>query len=189
VSFATAKPAEASPSSAYAALGAYFAAFFLALFLVWSAHDELASGEAELSRASDRLQVLQGRRNPATATADDYGLKPRDRFLEGEKITVAAAELQRRVAREVAKAGGEVVSSRLERNVDPDKPHELKLAVDFEIAQPNLPSLLYALEASTPFLFVEKLGLRSRNDTAETGSQPRLRVALLVIGTWREPKT
>lgn len=170
----------------WAALALYAASILCCLFLIWSAHDEIASEAVSVASAQDRLDALRHRQNPANAADDNYGLQPGAQFLGGDRLTVAAAELQRRIASEVTKAGGAVVSSRVERSANPEAGRDLRLAVEFEIAQGDLQALLYRLESSTPFVFVEKLALRSRTDAPETAAQPRLRVALLVSGTWRD---
>jgi general secretion pathway protein M len=178
-----------SSATKYLALGLYLFCLFGGLFVIWNAHDDLNLEELQASAARDRLELLQNRRRAGPESFDDYGLQPGDQFLGGDKVTVAAAELQRRVASEVTAAGGGVISSRIERSMVAENDGELRLAVEFEIEQSSLQGLLYNIEASTPFIFVEKLGVRSRSETAESVAQPRLRVALLISATWREQKS
>jgi len=58
------------------------------------------------------------------------------------------------------------------------------LTATIEIGQPAPQTLLYDIEAGTPYLFVDKLMIQSPEDFGESESGS-MRMSFAVVGQWR----
>lgn len=155
---------------------------------LWNAWSDLADRSAEVVATEEQAARLRGRGlEDKRPISEVLGLAPGAAFLGGDKETVAAAELQKRVNDAVAAAGGTVASSQIDRGETKDGAANIALLVESEIDQPGLQKLLYTLESTTPFLFVDKLSARVRNDAGNgrAPAQPKLRVGFRVSAVWR----
>ena len=173
------------------ALGAYALLVVLLGLALLSGYSELDEQRASLSHAQEQLQALreqQGRLPEPTLLGAD--LPPGSVLLSGDKVSIASAEFQRRVAVTVTNSGGTVLSSQLERQ-DATEPSltDITLAVECEIEQDRLPKLLYDLESQTPFIFIEGLNIRQRSEAADRNQVPHLRASLRLLGHWRETRS
>jgi general secretion pathway protein M len=112
-------------------------------------------------------------------------------YLEGASDALAAAALQDQVRAIITRAGGDLRSTQI-LPVEPAGPESsvrraslrLQLAVDVE----GLQQLLYELETSEPYLFVEDLNIRERSLRRlrdEEDEAPVLDVSLEVSGYMR----
>jgi general secretion pathway protein M len=112
-------------------------------------------------------------------------------YLQGESDALASAALQDQVRAIITRAGGELRSTQI-LPVEPAGPEtsvrraslRLQLAVDVE----GLQQLLYELETSEPYLFVEDLNIREqrlRRLRDEEEEAPILDVSLEVSGYMR----
>jgi general secretion pathway protein M len=114
-------------------------------------------------------------------------------YLEGESDALAAAALQDQVRAVITRAGGELRSTQI-LPVEAAGPEtsvrraslRLQLAVDVA----GLQQLLYELETSEPYLFVDDINIRERRLRRlrdEEGEAPVLDVSLEVSGYMRGP--
>jgi general secretion pathway protein M len=114
-------------------------------------------------------------------------------YLRGESDALASAALQDQVRAIITRAGGELRSTQI-LPVEPAGPEtsvrraslRLQLAVDVA----GLQQLLYELETSEPYLFVDDINIRERRLRRlrdEEGEAPVLDVSLEVSGYMRGP--
>ena len=141
--------------------------------------EALNESRAALGRLDRQLQRSSGRQDLSSEAVNGPP------FLSGKTITIAGATLQERVKSAVKKAGGNVLSSR----VDLQGPHSAEgfigLTESLEIDQASLQPLLYDLEAGMPYLFVENLAIQAPQAFGEAEGTP-MRVLVVVSGQWRE---
>lgn len=105
-------------------------------------------------------------------------------FLEGPTVTIAGADLQRRVAGAVTAVGGNVLSSQIDLQGSEAKDGYVVLSASCELTQDALQPLLYDLEAGMPFLFVEQLVVQAPQSGDESEGK-RMRVQIDVAGQWQ----
>ncbi len=105
-------------------------------------------------------------------------------FIDGRTITIAGAALEQQIGAAVTNAGGVLTSSQLELDGPEAKNGFINLTATIEIGQPALQTLLYDIEAGTPYLFVDKLTIQSPEDFGEPESG-RMRMSFAVVGQWR----
>jgi len=132
-------------------------------------------------------QLERGRPMAATATAAASQTPQGSPFLEGQTVTLAGASLLQRVAGAVTQARGTVLSSQVDVQDAPSKAGLVSLVASCEVAQADLQSLLYDLEAGMPYLFIDQLVVQAP-DTVTREEGGRLRVVLGVSGQWRGTK-
>jgi type II secretion system (T2SS) protein M len=106
-------------------------------------------------------------------------------FLRGSSASIARAELLKYVSIQIANMGGKIVSSSLDQTINPSQ-RIATIKTDFTMENAQLQKLLYSLEAGTPFLFIDRLTIRS-DPTSKTPYV--LRVEMTVSGVWRETRT
>ena len=102
-------------------------------------------------------------------------------------MTIAGADLQRRVAGAVTAVGGNVLSSQVDLQGSQANEGYVILSASCEISQTALQPLLYDLEAGMPFLFVEQLVVQAPQSGGETEGK-QMRVQIDVAGEWQVPK-
>jgi general secretion pathway protein M len=168
------------------ALVAYVALLIMGAASIWTSWEELEVKRALVNSATERAarMAAQGVAGPrGDALPDDI---PRNAaYLTGDRLSVASAELQKRATNAVTSAGGSVVSAQIERQEPKDFVTGVEVTVDCDINQPGLQRLLHELESSSPFLFVESLTIKARNDARENEFDPRLRVSVRLSANWR----
>ncbi len=93
-------------------------------------------------------------------------------YLENNRPTLAAAELQRRVKQSVEKHGGSIVSSQIlgEQEENGLGLHRVVLRVNLRMDLPTLQKILYELETKPPVLVLQNISLNAR----PSGSTARL---------------
>lgn len=104
-------------------------------------------------------------------------------FVTGETDALAAAALQDHVTALVSGAGASMRSIQPLPAEDADGLKRVTLVLELEATTTSLTHLVYALEAETPYLFVDQLQASSRIGTPEEPeSNPLLDVRLTVYG-------
>jgi len=133
----------------------------------------------ELSLRLEQLSGRSPRQNPRTPEQAARSL-----FLSGNTMTIAGAELEQRIKEVVEDSGGALTSSQVELDGPEAKNGFLSLTASIEVDQSGLQTILYDLEAGTPYLFVDKLAIQSPEDFGEQETA-RFRMMLGVVGQWR----
>ncbi|MGO9672599.1 MAG: type II secretion system protein GspM [Methylocella sp.] len=138
---------------------------------------------ADFSAAAARLAALDGhgRAGDRSDGGPDMQGSP---FLDGPTVTIAGADLQRRVAGAVAAVGGNVLSSQIDLQGSQASEGYVILSASCEITQDALQPLLYDLEAGMPFLFVEQLVVQAPQAAGAESEGKRMRVQIDVAGQW-----
>ena len=146
---------------------------------------DLLAQRAAVAEASEILDRLQGRRATPVEAGVPTNVPTGSPFLEGPTVTVAGAALMQRVSSAVARADGRIMSSRVELQDTQFGAGFLGVTASLEIAQPELQTLLYDLEAGMPFLFVDQLVAQSSATASADSQDGRLQVLLTVYGQWQ----
>ena len=107
---------------------------------------------------------------------------PGSPFLEGKTATVASATLLQRMTNTIARAGGTVVSSEVQRQGAKSKDGYVTAMATFDLEQAALQKVLYDIEAGMPFLFIDQLAVQAPTPQAQSG---RMHVVLTASGRWR----
>lgn len=165
----------------------YFGLLILLLFTTAGSISDLFDKRASVTSVQVMLDQFEARR-PATAKNGLAGTAPAGSpFLEGATITIAGAALLQRASAAVTKFGGNVLSSQVDLQGNQQKAGFVTIIVSFEIPQTGLQQLLYDIEASMPFLFVDQLIVQTPAGFGPSG-EGKLRVLLTVSGQWRGAK-
>ena len=181
-------PRNLRPAAFIAAIG-YVVLLLVFAFLAWGGVTDVLEERAAVAAATDVLNRMEGRSPPPsapTATPDD-ALSTGSAFLEGATVTVAGAALLQRVARAVARLGGNIVSSQVDLQSVQTNASFVGITVNLEIEEPRLQQLLYDLEAGMPFIFVDQLVVQA---PVAPSASPRgkMRVLLGVSSQWQGAK-
>ncbi len=107
-------------------------------------------------------------------------------LLEGATPALAGVALQELVDVAVNGAGGELESRRMEEAIPLDWTLKIPITVDLTIEMDRLQELLYTLETSTPYLFIETLDIQ-RVRTTDDDPSPRLSARITVFGLLQPP--
>ena len=150
----------------------------LVVVAAWSLVDLFGQYSTYNERA-DVLARLQQRARSLANSADAKAWPPGSPFLEGQTETVASAALLQRITNAVTEAGGNLVSSEVDRSGARDKEGYQRVTATCDIDEVGLQRLLYDLEANMPFLVVESLMVQSR--ASQSG---RLQAQVRVAGRW-----
>lgn len=141
----------------------------------------VVSARADIDALRERLAALKAHeRGGAGPAADAASGSP---FLRETTITLAAAALQQRVERAVARVGGALQSDEVALDGPGEKDGLIRVTANLELAQPGLQPLLYDLEAGMPYVFVEALDVQSPQALGQADNGP-MRVALTVSSKW-----
>ena len=164
----------------------YVAAVAVLGIVAWMAIADLLDQRQAVAQAEEMLaQLDRGRQNAAPhSEAEAPQGSP---FLEGQTVTVAGAALLQRVAGAVTKVGGNILSSQVDVKEAQQKAGLVSMVASLEVAQPDLPKLLYDVESGMPYLFVDQLTVQAP-DSFTRGEGGRLRVVLGVSGQWQGAK-
>ena len=112
-------------------------------------------------------------------------------YLENNRPTLAAAELQRRVKQTVENQGGSIVSSQILGEQEEGGLHRVVLRVNLRMDLPTFERILYDLESKAPVLELNNISISARpsGSTAKwrgSAGQQVLDVSLDVMG-FRKP--
>ena len=144
--------------------------------------DDRALLQRYLSRAADSAQIAARRdalRQALSATA---------RFLEGDNAALIEADLQERVKALTAASGGTLNSTQALPSADEGGFRKIAIRVSMEADTPALQSIVRALEAETPLLFLDNLEIRAiagRARRGGTSERDRLKVRSDLFGFMR----
>ncbi len=145
----------------------------------------LSDDYADLFAAGARLAAIEGHgRSGDRPGGEGFAGSP---FLDGPTVTIAGADLQRRVASAVSAVGGNVLSSQVDLQGSQASEGYVVLSASCEVGQGSLQPLLYDLEAGMPFLFVEQLVVQAPQSGEESEGK-RMRVQIDVAGQWQVAK-
>ncbi len=162
-----------------------FLVIFFIICIIMSASG-LNDAYAEYSAAATRLAAFEGHKesNDRSAGGDAIPASP---FLQGPTVTIAGADLQRRVVEAVTAVSGNVLSSQIDLQGSEASKGYVVLSASCEISQTALQPLLYDLEGGMPYLFIEQIVVQS----PQSGDEPegkRMRVQINVAGEWQVAK-
>ena len=121
----------------------------------------LADGHDQLARFQ-RLERM--RPGIEAALADLRGRDSAGHYLRGATQTLAAAELQTIVTQLIEANGGRTQSSQVQtadKDVKPGEPIKAGITVQLAASPAALLSVIHAIEAHTPFLFIDQLTVRA----------------------------
>jgi general secretion pathway protein M len=166
---------------------AYVALVVVLGVVAWMAAADLFDRRQAAAQAEELLAQLERGRQSAAAPHEAGEVPQGSPFLEGQTVTLAGAGLLQRVATAVTRVGGNVLSSQVDVKEAQQKAGLISMVASLEIAQPDLPKLLYDIEAGMPYLFVDQLSV-SAPDTVTRGEGGRLRVVMGVSGQWQGAK-
>ena len=170
-----------------AAAPLYFGVVILLLFVIGSSLTDMLGQRADIAASTAMLEQLEGRR-PVARGQDPAAAGPSaSPFLEGATVTVAGAALLQRVTTAVTKLGGNVLSSQVDLQGTQSKSGFLTVIASCDIDQPGLQQLLYDVETSIPFLFVDQLSVQAPVSFAASGDG-KLRILISVSGLWQGAK-
>ncbi|MDJ0951183.1 MAG: type II secretion system protein GspM [Alphaproteobacteria bacterium] len=122
----------------------------------------IAQSRSELERVLKRVQV----RKSAVG-----------RFLEGDEPDLVAAKLQSRIKRIVGRHDGRLKSTRFLRPRDEAEFRQVVVSANMSASADALLNVLYELETANPYLFVDRLHIRSpaRVRAKANAKAPRVR--------------
>lgn len=178
-------------SRAFAASALLLALLFFGALLVAIGSQELSEAQRERDAEAELLASLQQARGDENNKAAESEADHENPFVAAASETLAAAELDRLLRDVAAASNGAVLSSRTEAKHDEDSPArrlqaEMIIEGDIEAIQ----AALFAIETSTPFIFVEALDLHPADEAAReraSNAAPRLRAALTMEAYWKGP--
>jgi general secretion pathway protein M len=169
---------------AVAALGllvlACSAAVAFTLSIRADAAQELAERQDLLARLEARAGMRPDARDPSKPAA-----APAEAFLDAPTLGLAGADLQAYVAR-LADRHAALVSFGQQASAGEDALNIVRIEASLDIKLPALQVLLYQLETSTPYVFVESMTVRSTNAVPSGDAENQtLRVTLGLSAFWR----
>jgi general secretion pathway protein M len=169
---------------AVAALGllvlACSAAVAFTLSIRADAAQELAERQDLLARLEARAGMRTDARDPSKPAA-----APAEAFLDAPTLGLAGADLQAYVAR-LADRHAALVSFGQQASAGEDALNLVRIEASLDIKLPALQVLLYQLETSTPYVFVESMTVRSTNAVPSGDAENQtLRVTLGLSAFWR----
>lgn len=186
----------ASSRIAPVVLAVHLAALVAGLVLTWSSLADIAGRQAALTQTRDSLDRLSARIAALGGSAAGVSPPPAaDPFVAGDSGTVAGANLQDRIVSAIRAAGGKVTSSQVDMTGATAVPPSVALSVSCDVPEPALQSLLYDLEAGTPFLFFDQISIQAAQDDAgdgqpvAAGGPKRLKLSFLVSASWGGDKS
>lgn len=91
-------------------------------------------------------------------------------YLDGQNETLAAATLQERLKSLVLREGGQFKSAQILPPRDVDKTRRLAVRGQMVLGLPALQRVIYEIEASAPFLFVDNLDIRAITSSQKSKS-------------------
>lgn len=164
----------------------------LVRFVIWPAADSAMSQADEL--AETRLQISHYRRllaqMPALREAASQLEKTRplsSLLLAGDNRALAAADLQRSLQSAVEKLGATMLSLRVKPSTSEGALERVAVEARLRSDIQQLRGLLYFIETSSPYLFVDNLSINVRTARRRQPQDGTLDVTLTVFGL-RQPE-
>ena len=169
------------------AVGALIALLTVCLCSLVLSFQARSEAVAELSERQDTLSRLQARARPRTAqrAPTKPAAAPVEAFLDAATVGLASAELQAYVAR-LADQHAVLVSFGMQPSAGEDGADAVRIEASMDISLRELQVMLYQLESSTPYVFVESMTMRATDPAAGVGAEDApLRVTLGLRALWR----
>jgi general secretion pathway protein M len=172
---------------AMAIAGLSLLALVCVLALGWSV---LARSDAaqELNDNQEMLARFEARRAHGAAAGARSGpaLAPAAAFVKASTQGLAGAQLQAYFAALVGDQHATLISSGAEPTSREDAADVIRIQATLDITMRALQTVLYQLESSTPYVFVDALTVAASTPTGQGGNQdPVLRVTLRLRALWR----
>jgi general secretion pathway protein M len=142
----------------------------------------------ELNDNREMLASFEARRAHGTDAGGRSGpaLAPVAAFVNAPTQGLAGAQLQAYFATVVSDQHATLISSGAEPTSREDAPDVIRIQATLDITMRGLQAVLYQLESSTPYVFVDSLTVATSTPTGQRGNQdPVLRVALRLRALWR----
>ena len=163
-------------------LGAVLTLYDFALQPLLAAHSRTRTTIEQTTALLQRYQSLAGQRTRLADQVNGYEriVAGASSFLPGGDDVVAAAALQERAKSVIERAHGELRSTQVlpAQTVETGAPMRLiALKIQFMIDIDGLRDVLYELETSDPFLFVEELVIQ-RHDAPDSHSPLQVSIAI-----------
>lgn len=178
-----------SPAAGASALVAAVAGAAVALAFI-AANEFAAADQARAARVN-LLALMESARSAGNQADLAHKDAPSENpYVAGATETLAAAEIDRTLRRIVAEASGAMLSSRIEaKHEDGRQTRRIEAEITIEGGVDAIQSVLYSVETSEPFLFVEALSMHpadgSKADAGEAAESPLLRATLIVSAFWK----
>jgi hypothetical protein len=153
--------------------------------------DMLQAKWNELDAQRAQLDTLRGRRPAPTPSAAEAPITVKP-FLAEESFALAANALQKRVVAAIEQADGKLITVGVDPPItgDEELAGRVSVQVTAELTNDALQKVLYQLESTVPFAFVDTFtASRIEREGAaknETQVAPRLSVAMTVTGYRRK---
>ncbi len=173
------------------ALGALFlllAVSVAAPALALKARSDAAQALADEQDLFARFQAAHARPGGGKANAShDLGAAPESAFLNAQTQGLASAQLQAYLSQLVLAQRASLASSGGEQSNRPDAPDTVRLQATLEIRYDALQTLLYRLEAGTPYVFVDSMVVQPPTTTASrAGNGDAMKVTLNLRSLWHK---
>jgi hypothetical protein len=163
------------------------------VLFMWSL---VGANKSEIEARQTELEVFKRRANPGSPAASVAANTPViDPFFAGGAFALAANQLQQRVVRLIESSGGKLVTVGIDPPVTADDETGRRVVVQAvaELSNEGLQQVLYQLEATPPFVFIESLLVTraaqrgTAADTEAAAASTRLSVDLRAAGYFRRP--
>ena len=154
--------------------------------------DVLQTKRLELDALQTQLDNLTRRQAPSPSSDAETKISVQP-FLEEENFALAANALQRRIVGLIEESEGKLLTVGVDPPItgDEELARRVSVQVTAELTNESLQKVLYDLEKSVPFVFVDTFGVSRKqtgdgNEPAEAQSEPPLSVSLSVTGYRRK---
>ena len=145
-----------------------------------SSDSELAQTRAEISRYQQLLNELPALEAAVEELERTRPLAPY--LLAGTNRALAAADLQRRLQDAAEKHGVTILSLRVKTPVDDGQLERISVEARLRAGIRELRDLLYIVETTTPYLFVEDLSINVRQPRRVRRAPSGLEISLTLFG-------
>jgi len=141
-----------------------------------------------LAESRETLARLEARAPSAAKSGPSVAPAPAAAFLDAPTQGLAVAQLQAYLSQVVAGQHAVLISSGMQRADRDDTPDMIRIEASLNTALEPLQSLLYQLEAGTPYVFVVQVNVQQQS--GQRGSQDApLHVTLVLRAPWRRGQT
>lgn len=132
---------------------------------------EIADREDQLARFRRMVLTLPELRAELDRVRADESFK--SFYFDAPTAALAGAELQRLAQEMVTAANGRLLSTQILPEIPDERPPRVRMRTQIQGTTETLLEVLYALEQTRPFLFVDQISVRSSARPAEPERDPR----------------
>jgi general secretion pathway protein M len=143
-----------------------------------------SSAASELSERREALSRLEARARSGITASRKTGAAPAAAFLDAATPGIATAQLQAHLSRLAGTHRAKLISYGAEPAQREDAAEFVRVQATVEIAHSALQALLYEVESSTPYVFIDSLTVAPPG-TQRPGADPTLRLTLGLHALWR----